>query len=325
MTADEFHRAMAGRAERWPRAMLATATHDHKSGEDVRARLAVLSELPDRWVARVEGWRAMNRAVAAGVDPGDEYRLYQMLVGAWPGPGGGRDFAARIGSGFEKALREARLRSSWTAPDARYEARCRALATDLLDPDRSGPFLDDLEDFVRGIAPAGEANSLVQAFLRCTAPGVPDLYQGCEYADLSLVDPDNRRPVDFASRIAGLGAAPRDFDTEKQRLIADLLGLRRRHPDLWERGDWQPIEVVGERAAHVLAFTRRHGDKAIVGAVALHCAAEPIETAQRTPRRLWWGGTRLLSEGAPRAADMFSRLPVYLSLSGGGAGEADHA
>lgn len=314
----DFHAAMAERAARWPSAMLATATHDHKRGEDVRARLAVLSELPDEWAAAVERWRTLNRAAAAaGIDPADQYLFYQTLVGAWPlalpideadGCAGFRD---RLWAWMEKALREARLRSSWTDPDPGYERCCRAFVEETLRP---GALLADVHDFVRRIAPAGEANSLVQAFLRCAAPGIPDCYQGCEFGDFSLVDPDNRRAVDFAARAAALGREPDGFDADKQRLIARLLRLRRQHPAPFAEGGWEPVGAQGPRAAHVLAFARRGGGATLLGAAALRCSNELAEAGRRTPRREWWADTRLVIEGAPLAAELFDRLPVYWSL-----------
>ncbi|MFN3389959.1 MAG: malto-oligosyltrehalose synthase, partial [Allosphingosinicella sp.] len=188
MSADAFHARMAERAARLPRAMLATATHDHKRGEDVRARLAVLSEIPDEWAARVRRWNDLARPDQAGIHPADAYALYQTLLGAWPQSLGAGDrnglaaFAARINAWQEKALREAKLRSSWAAPDEAYEGRARAFAEALLDPGRSADFLADLAAFAARCRPAGEANGLVQALLRCTVPGVPDLYQGAEFA-----------------------------------------------------------------------------------------------------------------------------------------------
>ena len=308
-----FHEAMANRAARWPRAMLATATHDHKRGEDLRARLALLSELPDEWIATAKRWRALNRAAARSVDPADEYMFYQMLCGAWPAglPIGDSDgcatFRDRLWAWFEKALREARLRSSWTGPDPDYEGRCRDFVATVLDPARSRDFLADAAAFVERLAPAGEANALVQTFLRCVAPGVPDCYQGCEYADFSLVDPDNRRPVDYRARIASLDREPRDFDAAKQHLIARLLRLR---PDA---ASWEPVEAEGPRAGHVLAFVRRGEGSALLGAAALRCAAELVEARRRVPRRSWWSETRLKTDGAPLAADLFEHLPVHLA------------
>ena len=186
--------------------MLTTATHDHKRGEDVRARLAVISELPDQWIERTRGWSALNLGLGEPIDPGDEYMLYQTLLGAWPldlradDPKGLAGFRDRVAGWQQKALREAKLRSSWVLPDEAYEAVCSRFLSAALDPARSKAFLADVIEFADFIAPAGAMNGLVQAFLRCTVPGVPDLYQGAEFWDLSLVDPDNRRAVDFAAR-----------------------------------------------------------------------------------------------------------------------------
>ena len=199
---------MVARARDFPHAMLATATHDHKRGEDVRARLAVLSEIPDAWRDRVSRWDTLAADLALQVDPADRYMLFQTLFGAWP-PGlnaidrsGLTAFADRIIAWQQKALREAKLRSSWEAPDEAYEAACEKLVLHLLDPSGAAGFLADLKAFIAQTAFATRANMLVQAALRCTVPGMPDLYQGCELADFSLVDPDNRQPVDFGLRQA---------------------------------------------------------------------------------------------------------------------------
>ncbi|MEG8013224.1 hypothetical protein [Sphingomonas sp. 22R3R2A-7] len=199
---------MRGRAADWPRAMLASGTHDHKRGEDVRARLAVLSEVPALWRERVTPWLAQVSAIDATIAPDDAYMLLQTLFGAWheallPDDATGlARFAERIIGWQEKALREAKLRSSWEDPDEAYEKRCHDLVGVLLDPQRSAAFLTDMAGLVDATQRASEANALSQTALRYTVPGVPDLYQGAELADLSLVDPDNRRPVDYAERQA---------------------------------------------------------------------------------------------------------------------------
>ncbi|WP_129793001.1 malto-oligosyltrehalose synthase [Sphingosinicella sp. CPCC 101087] len=320
MDVESFQAAMAGRGERWPGAMLATATHDHKRGEDVRARLAVLSELAEEWITAAESWRRANGAAQSGIDPGDEYMLYQMLVGAWPAALAIEEadscaaFRERLWAWMEKALREAKLRSSWTQPNESYEGRCRGFVERLLDPTRSAAFLDEARAFVGRIAPAAEANSLVQVFLRCAAPGVPDCYQGCEFADFSMVDPDNRRPVDYTARAEALGAAePHGFDAAKQRLIAQMLGARRAHADLWSEGSWEPVGVEGPRAEHMLAFIRRRGESGLLGAAALRCAPALAGTGHRAPPADFWENTRLAAAGEPRVADLFETLPVHLS------------
>ncbi len=306
---DAFHAAMTDRARNWPSAMLATATHDHKRGEDVRVRLAVVSEIPDLWRARVEHWLTLAAPFAEQVDTADVYMLLQTLFGAWPAKLSAWDqkglsaYAERIVAWQEKALREAKLRSSWEAPDEAYEARCHDLARALLDPDRSSDFIDDLAGFVYRIAPAADANSLAQVVLRYTVPGIPDLYQGTEIADLSLVDPDNRRPVDYRS----LQGALRNGAQPKMALIAQLLAFRREYPALFATGGYEPIAVTGDRADHVIAFRRAHDD------VTLQCVI-PLRGAERHLDAIdgWWGDTALSS--GETVADLLGQRPVSITL-----------
>jgi (1->4)-alpha-D-glucan 1-alpha-D-glucosylmutase len=291
---DAFHAAMIERARDWPSAMLATATHDHKRGEDVRARLAVLSEIPDLWRSRVEHWFELVQPYAEGVDPADTYMLLQTLFGAWPTNLHAPDaealseYAERIVAWQEKALREAKLRSSWEAPDEAYEIRCHDLARVLVDAERSAAFLGDIKAFVDLVAPAAEANSLAQVALRYTVPGVPDLYQGTETADLTLVDPDNRRPVDYAVLRDTLKAG----DAPKMRSIKHLLDLRRKHPALFLNGSYAPIAVTGERRDHVMAFQREHEGVALRCIIALRCAERYLHGMTAAE---WWGDTALSS------------------------------
>ncbi|HWV61981.1 MAG TPA: malto-oligosyltrehalose synthase, partial [Oxalicibacterium sp.] len=230
---DDFHAFNLQHAAHFPHTMLATATHDHKRGEDVRARLAVLSECADDWSEAVRRWvrlhtdfrQHLQREEDAGtlVAPalGDEMMLYQMIVGAWPpelevdDAEGLASYAERLAAWQQKSLREAKLYSSWAAPHEDYEQACRQFLDALFDRARSGPFLDEVREWVRRITPAALANSLAQTLLRLTSPGMPDLYQGTEFWDFSLVDPDNRRPVDYAARIAALNdAASPDADRQ---------------------------------------------------------------------------------------------------------------
>ena len=209
-----FHKANGQRCDRWPHAMLATSTHDTKRGEDTRARLAVLSELPQDWAKQVEIWSRILRAGRGDVegtappDPNDEYMFYQMLVGSWPvellGPSpdaeGLAAYAERIKGALIKSLREAKAHSTWAAPNPAYEEAMLGLAGLALDPTRSAAFLGAFLPFAERVARLGAQNSLAQTVLKLTLPGVPDIYQGTELWDLSLVDPDNRRPVDYALR-----------------------------------------------------------------------------------------------------------------------------
>ncbi|MDY6922467.1 MAG: malto-oligosyltrehalose synthase [Pseudomonadota bacterium] len=332
MTPEEFLQSGVDRAADWPHAMLATATHDHKRGEDVRARLAVLSEIPDAWATAVRSWFATNAGVRPpGLAPDDEYQLYQTLVGAWPTGLAADDaaglgaFAGRIEAWREKSLREAKLRSSWACPDGDYEAASRDFIRALLDPRRSPAFLSDLTAFTSRIAPAGAINGVVQAALRCLWPGVPDLYQGAELEDLSLVDPDNRRPVDYG-RVARLLAdeATGAPGAMKLRTIARLLAARAADPELFARGSLEPVTVEGARAGRLLAFRRSFAGRGFVAAVPLRIA-DALEGGS-SPGRAWWGDTRYSVDGrSVLAADSlagdsiaFHRFPVEDSNEGVG-------
>lgn len=295
----EFHDRMAARARDWPRALLATATHDHKRGEDVRARLAVLSEVPDLWLTHVRRWDALAGAALDDVDPADAYMLYQTLFGAWPGEEVS-GFAERVQVWQEKALREGKLRSSWEAPQEAYEARCKALTTALIG---SAPFRSDMAELHAATAAAMEANMLAQVALRLTVPGVPDTYQGTELADLSLVDPDNRRPVDYLTRERALA----EGEPAKTALMAELLGLRRAHPDLFARGDYQPASVTGPRAGHILAFMRSHGGETLFVAVGLRLAG--VKGAD------WWGDTTVAAgDAVTPVADLLAKRSVAVRM-----------
>lgn len=305
-----FHESCMARQRSHPAAMLATATHDHKRGEDVRARLAVLSEVPADWEALAEGWLA--RHAATDLAASDRYMLFQMIVGAWP-LGVAPDDADAIGgfaerlSGWQlKALREAKLRTSWAKPDAGYEAAGKTFLHQLL---ANRQFVDEVVAFVETIAPAAAANGLAQAVLKYTVPGVPDLFQGTEFWDLSLVDPDNRRPVDFAARVAALGAADPPVALArtwqdgriKQAVIARLLALRAAEPSLFEAGPYLPLQVDGPAADHVLAFSR--GDLLVVVA---RLTAQLGIAGDLTIPAAAWQGTRLVLQRDGAVTDVLT-------------------
>ena len=310
LTTDAFHQKMLDRQANWPLALNATSTHDTKRGEDVRSRLNVLTELTDEWTETVLDWQQLNRPDINGDDEqpdrNDQYFIYQTLIGAYPMPGQDEDdFPNRLAEYLQKALREAKRHSTWNDPDQTYEAATQAFAARLLD--QKGVFWPRFQLFHRRVADFGIANSLAQVVLKCTCPGVPDVYQGCEGWDLSLVDPDNRRPVDFARRQQALTAilayAPGEaaaplwesrYDTRiKQWLVHTLLNERKQQPDLFATGAYLPLSVVGAQQGHVLAFARQLGEMWYVVAVPLGlaelCADQKSDAVSAD-----WGDTRLV-------------------------------
>lgn len=283
----EFHFANQERLHSWPATMLATSTHDSKRSEDVRARINVLSEIPGLWRLRVRRWRDFNREHKRTVNDrpapssNDEYLLYQTLIGAWPSSSRAvgheeteSTFSERIETFMLKAIREAKKNTSWINRNEEYEAAVSSFVKLLVTPSEENQFLADFLPFQRRVARIGLWNSLSQTLLKLTSPGVPDIYQGNELLDFSLVDPDNRRPVDYvyrrqlfeyvrkigdaaeASSIANLLQTPEDGRL-KLYLTWKALGLRQRHPEVFQQGEYFPLTVEGSRANHVVAFCRR--------------------------------------------------------------------
>lgn len=307
----DFHEVNQQRFAEFPDNLLATATHDHKRGEDTRARLAVLSERSHWYAEQIELWRALARPVRSDdqlPSSGDELILYQALIGSWPldlrddDQAGFADYAKRIWQWQQKALREAKLQSSWSAPNEAYENAAQAFTEKLLTGDEGELLRAALSKTVNSIAAAGALNGLAQTLLRMTVPGVPDLYQGNEFWDFSLVDPDNRRPVDYAAReqaldqplpIADLLPQWRDGRI-KQALIAAVLNLRVEHAELFRRGTYQPLEVLGTQAHNVLAFAREHEGKQAIVIVPIRCATLLENSAVPQVDALRWGDTRVV-------------------------------
>ena len=307
----EFHRRMQARAAANSRSMLATATHDHKRGEDVRARLAVLSEIADEWARALGHWLefgAPHCVPTAGLrilTAGDLAILFQTIVGAWPlglttsDKDGLAAYAKRVAAWQQKALREAKLNSDWSAPSQTYE---RA-AGEFIDWLFSGPsdLLTEIALFASRIAPAGAANGLAQVLVKLTAPGVPDIYQGTEYWDLSLVDPDNRSPVDFAARRRSLDAAfPADLSSTwadgriKQLTIARLLAVRKKIPGVLSQGSYIPLDAAGPLADHLVAYARiLGGSAAVIAFCRLPGRLLSKERSLAMPSARW-GSTRII-------------------------------
>ena len=360
-----FHRATQQRAQRWPHSMLATATHDTKRGEDARARLAALSEYPEEWSRHVNHWTRILRGPGAQFDViesilrpdrNDEYLLYQQLLGSWPAelldeqrcvgvPLG--EYAERVQATMLKSMREARVHTSWAFPDAAYENAMANLITSALTGARASAFLAAFLPFARQVAETGVGNSLIQTVVKLTSPGVPDLYNGTELWDLSMVDPDNRRPVDYAQRARQLQAIGIALQTDRRGSIrqwlrewpdgriklavtATLLRHRATHPGLYAAGDYQPLTAAGPRAEEIGAYLRSHGNERLLVAFARHGRRrqrEPLDrhTAVPLPTSLvnaagGWvdllSGAELRPEAdglAPEA--LFAHLPVAVLLA----------
>jgi (1->4)-alpha-D-glucan 1-alpha-D-glucosylmutase len=319
----EFHAGLADRAGRSPHALSATATHDTKRGEDVRARINVLSEIPGEWRARVVAWQRLNRRHRTAVDgvpvPGanTEYLVYQTLVGAWPLD------RPRLTDYLLKAVREAKVHTSWVNPSARYDEAIARFAGAILDPARSAAFLEDFTLFQGRIAQFGALNSLGQTLVKLTAPGVPDFYQGSELWDLSLVDPDNRRPVDWEARRRLLDELARAVATAPDRaafaheltktrtdaraklfVVHEGLRARRARRALFESGAYEPLEARGAWAEHLCAFARVHGDAAALTVIPRLLARRGVDALPLGPE--YWADTRL--ELPPRLAGRYTNV-----------------
>jgi (1->4)-alpha-D-glucan 1-alpha-D-glucosylmutase len=334
---EEFHAVAERLTAEWPATMTTLSTHDTKREEDVRARLAVLAELPREWGRQVRLWHEraatprLHGRTAAAVDPDTEYLFWQTLLGAWPIGG------ERLSAYLTKAIREAKWRTSWTSPDQEYEAAVLRFAARVLDD----PWLSrSVADFAAGIARDAAVNSLGAKLVQLTMPGVPDLYQGCEQAGLSLVDPDNRRPVGFArirSALTALDASTSsstssstgsstgasvldELSRAKLLVTSSALRLRRAHPE-WFAAGYEPVHATGTAAAHATAF--RRGGRAVTVVtrlpVSLRREGGWRDTALPLPGHAW---ADLLTGavyrgGAVPLSELTGRLPVALLVPEG--------
>ncbi|KND55062.1 Malto-oligosyltrehalose synthase [Candidatus Paraburkholderia kirkii] len=341
LSVDEFHAGNRERFQSFPHAMLCTATHDHKRGEDVRARLAALSEIPDEWAATLRQWSTLNTPLRRGSSggsaetsdnsdwapgPAAESMLYQTLVGCWPlmlapdDEAGVHALAERVAQWQLKALREAKLRTSWFAPDEVYEKACRDFLFDIVAPQRRNGFLQELSKFVERIGPLGAINSFQQTLLRLTSPGVPDLYQGTELWDFSLVDPDNRRPVDYELRRKWLAEIEEKGPPSEQManwrdgrvklaLVRRTLALRKHCESLFAQGEYVPLEVQGEHAGHVIAYAQ-HAGRAFAIVIATRLAGPLLDTDRDVPlvEPGRWGDTAIVLPEALHSRALFDWL-----------------
>jgi (1->4)-alpha-D-glucan 1-alpha-D-glucosylmutase len=328
---EEFHEANRQRAELWPDTLLTTSTHDTKRSEDVRMRLDVLSEMPRPWAAQVMRWRRINRAKRKVINDGhlvpdnnEEYLLYQTLAGSWPMPGTasfapndwalGREerlsYIARIQEYMQKAVHEGKINLSWTNPNSEYTETLRRFVARILSPgteSKPNNFLRLMHEFVPRLAWFGVINSLAETLLKLTSPGVPDIYQGQELFNFSLVDPDNRRPVDFTTAIKFLEeleprhASPELCHELLERWTDGLLKLWTTHRALnarsearalFRHGNYSALPVEGKRAEHVVAFARRHEQRTALVAVPRLCFTM-LNGEPRLAGAEDWGATQL--------------------------------
>ncbi|WP_412759740.1 malto-oligosyltrehalose synthase [Methylorubrum subtropicum] len=323
--AEHFHALQAARARDWPNAMITTATHDTKRGEDARSRQLALSELPEDWARAWDTWRRASLPHLKTIEDGpapdanDQWMFLQAILGAWPlellegdDAGAIEDFRKRLDAYAEKALRESKRRSSWVNVDEAYEGAVHALFAELVKP--GSDCLARLRPFAKRLAYLGMLTGLGRTVLKCTLPGIPDTYQGTEFWDFSFVDPDNRRPVDYEARARALeeGRAPADLMGSwsdgriKQATLARLLADRAARPAFYADADYRPLTAEGERAEHVIAFTRSAattGEDDLIVAV-------PRLVARLTPDGAWDGkafaGTTLTVPAGSRWTDVVS-------------------
>ncbi|MFO7606033.1 MAG: malto-oligosyltrehalose synthase [Desulfurivibrionaceae bacterium] len=323
-----FHHLNRQRLQHWPRAMLSTSTHDTKRSEDVRARINVLTELAEEWRTRVLHWASLNRRWKSRVDGrqaparNDEYLLYQNLVGAWPlkppGEGEFTVFGERMAAYFEKAIRESKGRSSWLNPNEEYERAAARFLEKIIDPVTGHDFLDNFLPFQERIAYFGLFNSLSQVVLKLTSPGVPDIYQGNELWNFSLVDPDNRRPVDFTRRSRILADFEREFSGDaglaaktdqllenpydgriKLYVTWQCLQFRQRFGDLFRTGAYLPLAFEGTFSEHLCGFARVLDDSLVLVVVPRFCALLTVG-GKRPPVAEVWEDTLLDLASLPR-------------------------
>jgi malto-oligosyltrehalose synthase/4-alpha-glucanotransferase len=280
----QFHDAMAARAIQWAYSQNATSTHDTKRGEDVRARLNVLTDVPELWFSKVAEWQQLNAEAKGIVDDNDEYFIYQSLVGSYPFPGDdASEFENRMNEYLQKAFREAKTHSNWTEPNEEYETAVKNFVAHLLKKDTQ--FWNSFQDLLQQISDHGIINSLTQVLLKFTCPGVPDVYQGCEGWDLSFVDPDNRRPVDYEQRSKWLdeitSADNIDFAVLWQErysgkiklwLTHQLFNFRKQQPELLAQGEYIPLEIHGKYKDNIIAFARKFRQHIYMIAAPLHTA-----------------------------------------------------
>jgi len=306
-----FHEKMKQRQQQSSLSLNATSTHDTKRGEDARARLNVLTDIPERWLNAVEEWFRMNKKLKQNgmPDANDEYFIYQTLIATFPiNEEEEKDYPQRLRAYLEKALRETKQHSNWTTPNEAYEKATADFAVALLNKEK--PFWKSFQPLLQQVHEAGIVNSLVQVVLKFTCPGTPDVYQGCELWDLSLVDPDNRRPVDYAKKAQWLDALLEDGRDDIWNILWDnrndariklwlthtLMQMRKLHTDVFSFGDYVPLTAEGKYRNHVFAFARKYRSNWYIVAVPLH-SGQLMEKQNKTLQELDWEDTTIRLPG----------------------------
>jgi (1->4)-alpha-D-glucan 1-alpha-D-glucosylmutase len=345
----EFHSANQQRLQHWPDSLLSTSTHDSKRAEDVRARIDVLSEIPALFRLNASQWRKLNRGKKRTIDGqlapsrNDEYLLYQTLIGAWPFESSEsadwKTFSERIEQYMLKAIRESKEFTSWANPNAAYEDATSRFVRAILDPGARNQFLRQFSAFHSLISRVGMLNSLSQTLLKLTSPGVPDIYQGNELWDFSLVDPDNRRPVDYSRRREMLKSLRKRADTLdgdgpqlrhellehihmedgsiKMFLTFKTLCLRKSYSELFRAGDYAPLTVQGAHADKVCAFARKHEEQVAV-VIAPRLWASLLGENEYRPGIEIWQDTAIEFPQIPglQYRNIFTREPLSIDSHG---------
>ncbi len=353
----EFHQYNQYQQQHWPNALNATSTHDTKRSEDVRSRLSIISELPDEWESEVKAWSELNANKKQIIhdqpvpEPNDEYFLYQTLVGAYPfSEKELPEFRERVKDYVVKAVREAKVHTAWLRPDEDYENGYVHFVETILTPSKDNIFLEKLQHFQSRVAEYGMYNALSQLLIKLTVPGVPDFYQGTELWDLSLVDPDNRRPVDYSKRLSALQDIDTRWKKQPATLIKNLLknrtdgsiklfltmrGLAARNyfRNVFRSGTYHPLTVTGEKADHIIAFARHKGEHTVITVVPrfltnlVEPGTVPIgadvwgNTAIELPAgaqakwQNWLTGEAVDITDNPKVGDLFKQLPLALLVS----------
>src|ERR1700733_7901006 len=324
LVASDFNHIATEREHRWRYSLSCTSTHDTKRGEDVRARINVLSEIPREWRKHLNRWARWNKKRKQVVetqeipDRNEENFLYQTLLGAWPLEQEAMPhFRKRLEAYVIKAIREAMVHTRWTRPNTAHERAVVGFLKALIEPARGNLFLNDFLKFQRKVAVYGMLNGLAQVLVKMTSPGVPDFYQGCDLWDLRLVDPDNRGPVDFTHRAALLDEIEKRSKQDPLRLARELvqnwqdgriklyliwriLNLRRKYPRVFLDGQFLPMKTTGEREANLIAYARRRGNTWIMTIVPRWLARSKASPALTRLQRFWRGSHVALPENAPQ-------------------------